>query len=212
MKQDTNSITIYGEVTKEPHYSHSFHGEKFYEMKLSIKRLSGIKDVLNVIFSEYLQKPEQINVGDTFFIEGSIRTFNKMKEDKIKSLLISVFAEKMEKDNDGRIIGNKAFLEGYICKEPKYRETPLGREITDVLLAVNRKYGKSDYIPCICWGRYARFAGTLPIGTKLKVEGRLQSRDYEKIIDGDAIKKTAYELSISKMMILEEEKEAANEG
>mgnify|MGYP001853438228 FL=1 len=206
---DNNSILIGGVVVSEPEFSHEVFEEKFYSFNLETKRLSDYNDVLPVIISERLIDIESIKNGLLVKIKGQFRSYNKLVDNKSK-LVLSIFAKEIEVVEDESVITlNEANFIGYICKNPIYRKTPLGREIADVLVAVNRSYKKSDYIPCILWGRNAKFCETLSVGSRVKLTGRIQSRKYEKKLeDGTVLSKVAYEVSISKFAIdKDEEKE-----
>ncbi|MFQ6724222.1 MAG: single-stranded DNA-binding protein [Clostridia bacterium] len=195
---ENNKVYLQGEVVDEPIYSHEVLDEGFYNLNLSIPRLSGQSDIIPVTISERLLKSACINVGDTIALRGQFRSYNKIENNKSKLVLTVFVRELCEVDN----MSNPNIIEiyGYICKSPIYRTTPFNREITDVLMAVNRSYNKSDYIPCITWGRNARFVGELPVGTKLEMVGRIQSREYVKKIEGqESINKIAYEISVSKV-------------
>ena len=206
---DNNSILIGGVVVTEPEFSHEVFEEKFYSFNLETKRLSDYNDVLPVIISERLIDIKSIKNGLLVKIKGQFRSYNKLVDNKSK-LVLSIFAKEIEVVEDESVITlNEANFIGYICKNPIYRKTPLGREIADVLVAVNRSYKKSDYIPCILWGRNAKFCETLSVGSRVKLTGRIQSRKYEKKLeDGTVLSKVAYEVSISKFAIdKDEEKE-----
>ena len=206
---DNNSILIGGVVVSEPEFSHEVFEEKFYSFNLETKRLSDYNDVLPVIISERLIDIKSIKNGLLVKIKGQFRSYNKLVDNKSK-LVLSIFAKEIEVVEDESVITlNEANFIGYICKNPIYRKTPLGREIADVLVAVNRSYKKSDYIPCIAWGRNAKFCETLSVGSRVKLTGRIQSRKYEKKLeDGTVLSKVAYEVSISKFAIdKDEEKE-----
>ena len=195
---ENNKVYLQGVVTDEPVYSHEVLNEGFYNLNLSIPRLSGQSDIIPVTISERLLKSAGINIGDTIALKGQFRSYNKIEDNKSKLVLTVFVRELCEVDLNSN--PNMIEIYGYICKSPIYRTTPFNREITDVLMAVNRSYNKSDYIPCITWGRNARFVGELPIGTKLEMVGRIQSREYVKKIDGlEPISKTAYEISVSKV-------------
>ena len=205
-----NSIKVSGEVLSEPTFNHEVYGEKFYVFTLGSSRSSATVDELPICISERLVNLESIVVGELIMVTGQVRTFNKRNENENKAhLVINVFARELEFiDDSDREDFNEVTLTGYLCKEPNYRTTPLGREICDMLLAVNRPYGKSDYIPAIAWGRNAGWANTLEVGTKLTLKGRLQSRKYQKKIgenpDGTPIatENTAYEMSVSKLELV----------
>ena len=196
---ENNTVEVAGEVVTEPEYSHEAFGERFYIFNISVKRLSGMLDTIPVTISERAINISEIRVGKRFKIYGQFRSFNKHMEHE-RRLILSVFARDIMEldDNQLDVNENYIFLDGYICKEPIYRKTPLGREIVDMLIAVNRSYGKSDYIPCIAWGRNARYASGLDVGTHIKVFGRIQSREYTKrISETESEQRMAYEVSVS---------------
>ena len=198
-----NSVTISGMVTSEPAYSHEIYGEKFYEVTLAVKRLSGMDDYLPISVSEHLLS-DVFHEGQMVTVAGQFRSYNKTVGDKSK-LMLTVFARDVL-PFDETINPNTLELTGYICKPPIYRTTPFNREICDVLLAVNRQYNKSDYIPCIIWGRNARFAGSLAVGEHINVVGRVQSRNYQKKLpDETVVTRTAYEVSVSKITVISDE-------
>ena len=176
-----NQVTISGEIVSEFKFSHELFGEKFYLMDVEVPRLSDSSDKIPVMVSDRLMDVEQDFIGVKVKVEGQFRSYNR-HEVKKNRLILSVFAKEIEvvDEIEEGARSNQIYLDGYICKEPVYRETPLGREIADLLIAVNRPYGKSDYIPCICWGRNARFASGFEVGTRCYVQGRIQSRDYHK--------------------------------
>lgn len=209
--KDNNIVKIGGRVVIEPEFSHELFEEKFYIFYIETKRLSDYNDRLPVIVSERLIDISKIKNGSLYIIEGQFRSYNKITDGKSK-LILSIFVRDLEEVEDEDILTlNESTFIGYICKNPIYRKTPLGREIADVLVAVNRSYRKSDYIPCILWGRNAKFCETLPIGTMVKLTGRIQSRTYEKKKeDGTVISKIAYEVSISKFSIAEESQNSNN--
>lgn len=197
-----NNINIIGKILTELVYSHEVFGEGFYNMSVEVLRLSDNADVLPVTISERLMVKNDITVGSLIFITGQIRSYNNYVESEGRNrLILTIFArdyklleyETSENPND-------VYLNGYVCKPPIYRTTPFGREITDLLLAVNRSYNKSDYIPCIAWGRNARFAGKLSVGDNIKIWGRMQSRNYQKKLEtGEILEKVAFEVSLSKL-------------
>lgn len=195
----TNSITVSGKILTDFVLSHEVYGEKFYSFYIENRRLSDAVDILPVIISERLLIDECYAVGDNVLIEGQIRSHNNF--DGIKThLKLSIFVKSIMPTEEMCNPVNRIMLDGFICKKPVYRTTPFGREIADILLAVNRAYGKSDYIPAICWGRNAKFASNLEVGTNISLSGRMQSRDYQKRLDdGEVITKTAYEVSASKI-------------
>lgn len=196
---DNNNVEIGGEIIEEPEFSHEIYDEKFYKFSIKTKRLSEYEDILPVIISERLVNLNDIKVGSIVKIFGQFRSYNLQTETRNK-LVLSIFVKDIEFTDDESILTtNDANFIGYICKEPVYRKTPLGREIADVLVAINRTYRKSDYIPCILWGRNAKYCETLNVGDLVKLNGRIQSRSYEKKLDnGEVLKKTAYEVSVSK--------------
>lgn len=197
---NNNVLQLKGKIIETPTYSHSVLGEGFFETSLEVKRLSTEVDILPVTISERLISG--IKVGDEIAIKGQFRSYNKL-EDMHSKLMLTVFVREVLDVNSINITNN-INLVGYICKEPIYRTTPFGREIADVLLAVNRAYNKSDYLPCIAWGRNARFVKDLQVGEKLEICGRVQSRNYQKKIGEDLVTKTAYEISINTINIAEE--------
>lgn len=204
---ENNKVTITGEIVSNFSYSHEIFGEKFYLMDVKVQRLSDKYDIISVMVSDRLIDVTQDLTGQLVCMEGQFRSYNSHEERKNR-LVLSVFARDIE-FIEVLVVGpltNQIYLEGYICKEPIYRKTPLGREIADVLLAVNRPYGKSDYIPCICWGRNARYAGTFKVGDKCAIWGRVQSREYVKKLEDETTEtRVAYEVSVSKLGVVENE-------
>lgn len=195
-----NKAEVIGTVATELVLSHEIYGEKFYVFTLSIPRLSGISDEVKVMVSDRLLQDVPLCVGDKIEVEGQFRSYNSY-ENGDNRLVLTVFAKDLAyfEDTDDKN-PNSLYLNGFICKEPIYRTTPFGREITDLLLAVNRSYNKSDYIPVIAWGRNARFCKSFSVGDNVKVWGRIQSRVYQKHLSEDeVIEKTAYEVSVSRM-------------
>ncbi|HQE67673.1 MAG TPA: single-stranded DNA-binding protein [Bacillota bacterium] len=212
---ESNNVTVYGTVTSKPEFSHEMYGEGFYTVYLEVPRLSDISDTLPITISERLVQGLNIDVGSTLLVEGQLRSYNKYHEGNNK-LILTVFARNLKTTDQDVKNPNQIYLDGYICKKPVYRTTPFGREITDMLLAVNRPYNKSDYIPCIAWGRNARYSENLKVGDRIRIWGRIQSRDYQKKISEDeVITRTAYEVSISKMEVFggetEEKKDNSDE-
>lgn len=200
---NNNEVELVGTVESELSFSHEVYGEGFYKFTLDVPRLSDISDKISITVSERLLTDVNLVIGKTIFVSGQFRSYNNYSETGNK-LILTVFARDIVTDGDIQEDKNPnhIFLNGFLCKKPVYRTTPFGREITDILIAVNRAYNKSDYIPAIAWGRNARFASTLEVGENVKIWGRIQSRDYQKKIDEDnVITKTAYEISISKMDI-----------
>lgn len=203
---ENNQVTIMGEIVSTFTFSHEVFGEGFYMVDVSVRRLSNSVDTIPVMISERLIDVEQDYRGEFLMVSGQFRSYNRHDEQKNR-LVLSVFAREVsfiEEELDGAKTNN-ILLDGYICKLPIYRKTPLGREIADLLLAVNRPYGKSDYIPCICWGRNARFASAFEVGEHVQVLGRIQSREYvKKLSETETEKRTAYEVSVSKLECLDE--------
>lgn len=205
---ETNMVRVVGLVSSEKEYSHEMYGEKFYSFYLEVPRLSESVDVLPVTISERLLIDIDIDPGKYVIIEGQLRSYNRYVESTNK-LVLTVFAReiylpKEEELEENLKRPNEIYLDGYICKKPVYRVTPFGREIADLLVAVNRAYNKSDYLPCIAWGRNARFCEKLLVGDHIKIWGRVQSRDYQKkLSSGDVETRTAYEVSITKLEYLE---------
>ena len=203
---ENNQVTIMGEVASPFTFSHEVFGEGFYMMDVNVKRLSNSEDRIPLMISERLIDVSQDPTGEFIMVSGQFRSYNRHDEQKNR-LVLSVFVREVsfiEEELDGAKTNN-IFLDGYICKLPVYRKTPLGREIADLLLAVNRPYGKSDYIPCICWGRNARFASTFEVGEHVQIMGRIQSREYiKKLTETETEKRIAYEVSVSKLECLEE--------
>lgn len=201
---ENNSTSLSGKITSMPEFSHEIYGEGFYLVMVEVSRLSDTYDYIPVMFSERLLPPEEFHEGKMIAIEGQFRSYNNYNNRTSHKLMLTVFARDiviMDSMEEVKI-PNSIYLNGYICKKPIYRTTPFGREIADILLAVNRAYNKSDYIPCIAWGRNARFASHFEIGDNIKVWGRIQSRQYQKKFpDGTVEDRTAYEVSISKMEI-----------
>ena len=203
-----NQAVVAGEIVDEFVFSHEVFGEGFYHVSLKVNRLSHSTVIIPLLISERLIDVARSYVGKYMEVKGQFRSYNK-HEDKKNHLMLSLFVRELQLLEELHIRRpNSIFLDGYICKEPVYRTTPLGREIADILLAVNRAYSKSDYIPCICWGRNARFAGTLAVGSRIRIWGRIQSREYQKKIEEDqVINKIAYEVSVSKMEHIEDRAE-----
>jgi len=194
-----NKIYLEGKVLSGLEFSHEMYGEGFYTFNLEVQRLSDAKDVLLITVSERLIAGLEISVGAELIVEGQLRSYNKFIEGANR-LILTVFARDITPCVEKSKNPNQIYLDGYICKQPIYRTTPFGREIADMLLAVNRSYNKSDYIPTIAWGRNSRFCKQLEVGDNIRVWGRLQSREYQKrVSESELIKKVAYEVSISKM-------------
>ena len=207
---ENNHIILVGKVTSDKKFSHEIYGEKFYIFGLSVPRLSGNSDIIPITISERLMVNGDLPIGTKITVEGQFRSYNSYGEGKNK-LVLTVFAKNVTllEDQESEVEARKDFLSnevtliGYICKKPVYRQTPFGREIADILLAVNRAYSKSDYIPCIAWGRTARFCENMEIGTEVKIVGRVQSRQYEKKHeDGTVESKVAYEVSVGSLEVV----------
>ena len=210
---ENNQVTIMGEIVSGFSYSHEIFGEGFYMVDVRCQRLSESYDVIPVMVSERLMDVTQNYEGALISVNGQFRSYNRHEERKNR-LVLSVFAREVEfvEEMEESSKTNQIYLDGYICKEPIYRKTPLGREIADLLLAVNRPYGKSDYIPCICWGRNARYANSFKVGERCAVWGRIQSREYMKKIDEENIeRRVAFEVSVSKLELLENQPENSYE-
>ena len=202
---DNNQVTIVGTVDSEFTYSHEVFGEGFYMVEVAVSRLSNFSDYIPLMISERLIDTSQSYIGQKVYVTGQFRSYNRHEELKNR-LVLSVFVREIEfiEEETEEMKSNQILLDGYICKDPIYRKTPLGREIADLLVAVNRSYGKSDYIPCICWGRNARFAARFEVGVHVQIWGRIQSREYVKRLNEDEVeKRTAYEVSVSKIEYME---------
>lgn len=200
-----NEVVLEGYVNSEAELSHEIYGEKFYKFELEVLRLSENADNIIITMSERLMDGADLSIGSKIKVYGQFRSYNNYSGEGNK-LVLTVFVKRFAEEEEEDLLPNTVYLNGYICKEPVYRVTPFGREICDVLLAVNRRYGKSDYIPCITWGRNAKFTEGLAVGTNVKLWGRIQSREYKKkITEEDFITKTAYEVSVTKMETCEEE-------
>ena len=219
---ENNYITLVGKVTGDKRLSHEIYGEKFYLFDLSIPRLSGNEDLIPITISERLLTEETLQEGKKLLINGQFRSYNSFENQKNK-LILTVFAKdikEVKEDDENEenemvkkdIVTNEVVLNGYICKKPIYRQTPFGREIADILLAVNRAYNKSDYIPCIAWGRNARFCQNLEVGAEVKIVGRVQSRTYEKKFeDGTSETRIAYEVSVGSLQVINKNEEENKE-
>ena len=210
---ENNYLTLVGKVTGEKEFSHEIYGERFYVFKLGIPRLSGNQDIIPITISERIIGEDTLKEGKKLLVKGQFRSYNSYENEKNR-LILTVFAkdvmelEDKEEENEmvkKDTITNEVVLIGYLCKKPIYRQTPFGREISDILLAVNRAYNKSDYIPCIAWGRNARFCQNLEVGSQVKIVGRVQSRTYEKKYeDGTVQTRIAYEVSVGSLEVIEE--------
>lgn len=195
-----NRAEVMGVVADELVFSHEIYGEKFYTFTLKIPRLSGISDDVKIMVSNRLLSGMELCVGDFVEVDGQFRSYNSY-ENGDNRLVLTVFAKDLRfADETEEKNPNSLYLNGFICKPPVYRTTPFGREITDLLVAVNRSYNKSDYIPVIAWGRNARFCKNINVGDNIKIWGRIQSRVYQKhLSDDEVVEKTAYEVSVSRM-------------
>mgnify|MGYP000282741358 FL=1 len=204
---ENNCVSISGKVIASPEFSHEVYGEGFYITYVQVPRLSEANDELPVIFSERLVNPELVKVGLYLSVDGQFRSYNNYSNKGGRKLMLMVFARELEihEEEVTNKNPNQIYLNGFVCRKPIYRTTPFGREIADILLAVNRAYNKSDYIPCIAWGRNARYASTLEVGDNLKIWGRIQSRVYQKKLSEDQVEeRVAYEISVSKMEVVKE--------
>ena len=200
-KCESNVATVSGKIVTEPVFGHEIYGEGFYYFDVRVRRLSESHDVIPITVSERLADCSEYKTGRYIEVDGQFRSYNAAQENGSTKLMLTVFARDVifydaERETDL----NTVELNGFICKPPIYRTTPFNREITDFLLAVNRSYNKSDYIPCIAWGRNAAYGGELEVGCKLLIEGRIQSREYKKRSDdGEVCTKVAYEVSVVRM-------------
>ena len=195
----TNKVYVEGKVISEIKFSHQMYGEGFYTLKVEVPRLSDTVDVLPITISERLISIMDIKVGSLVSVVGQLRSYNKIVDGNNR-LILTIFARDINYIEEISKTPNQIFIDGYICKAPVYRTTPFGREITDILVAANRPYNKSDYIPVIAWGRNARFSSTLEVGSHIRIWGRVQSREYEKkVSDEIVLSRVAYEVSITKM-------------
>ncbi len=216
---ENNQLVLIGKVTSEKRFSHEIYGEKFYIFDLSVPRLSGNADNIPITISERLLVEEDLKIGKNVIIEGQFRSYNSYENEKNR-LVLTVFAKEIKFGNEDEEefkpskenSSNEVILDGFICKKPIYRKTPFGREIADILLAVNRAYNKSDYIPCIAWGRNARFCENIPVGTEVRIIGRVQSRQYEKKYeDGTSEIRIAYEVSVASLEVIDQAENTNNE-
>ncbi len=206
---ENNVANISGKVASKPEFSHEVYGEGFHTVIIQVPRLSDSFDLIPVMFSERLVPPEHFVEGLYILVEGQFRSYNNFNSSSGHKLMLTVFAREItlsEEEVDQKN-PNQVALNGYVCRKPMYRTTPFGREISDILLAVNRAYNKSDYIPCIAWGRNARFAGNFDVGDNIRIWGRIQSRSYQKRLSETEIEeRVAYEVSISKIEVVKEER------
>ncbi len=194
-----NNVYLCGKVFRAPEYSHALYGEGFYEFVLEVPRLSRQCDYIPITVSERLMQGADLSEGAQVALNGQFRSYNKMENAKSK-LMLTVFVRDFTPPVEGQN-PNTVELSGYICKDPIYRTTPFNREICDLLLAVNRAYNKSDYIPCIAWGRNARFVRDIEVGQKISVFGRIQSREYtKKLSETESEVRVAYEPSVGRIV------------
>lgn len=201
---ENNYLVLIGKIISDKTFSHEIYGESFYVFNLEVPRLSGNEDIIPITISERLIANFDLTIGRKVVIEGQFRSYNSYENEKNR-LVLTVFAKDIidYKEEQEENVSNEVVLNGYVCKKPIYRKTPFGREISDILLAVNRAYNKSDYIPCIAWGRNARFCENMEVGTEVKVVGRVQSRTYEKKFeDGRIEQRVAYEVSIGSLEVI----------
>lgn len=204
---ENNKVVIAGTVASEPEFSHEVYEESFYTFMLDTPRLSETRDIIRITVSEKFLAGDGIQPGNRVRISGQFRSYNNFSNVGNR-LILTVFVKSIEKTEEEEENSNSICLNGYICKQPIYRTTPFGREIADILLAVNRSYNKSDYIPCIAWGRNAKFAEKLKIGDNVIIKGRIQSREYQKKISENEVEnKTAYEVSVAKLECVQRENE-----
>lgn len=196
-----NKVCLSGRIASAPEFSHEIMGEGFYDLTISVKRLSGQEDLIPLTVSERIMEGENFEIGNLIGIIGQFRSYNKLVGSKSK-LVLRVFVRELAAPDEDE--PNTIEIDGFVCKAPVYRTTPFKREISDMLIAVNRAYNKSDYIPAIAWGRNARYAGNFSVGDRVRIVGRIQSRIYQKQLDDGAIEeRTAYEVSVSKLDLLD---------
>lgn len=193
-----NNALLTGALASAPAFSHSSRGEDFYSFALAVRRLSGAVDTINIIARRSLLETVEVCDAEKLSVTGELRSFNNKSGEGAK-LVITVFAKDLTPCSSADC--NTVRLTGALCKPPNLRVTPMGRDICDLMLAVNRRYGRSDYLPCITWGINAREAGLWDTGTKVSLEGRIQSRKYIKMIDGEAVEKTAFEVSVTDFLL-----------
>ena len=203
-KSDNNKVMLAGKIVAPLKFQMEHKGEAFYRTILQVNRQSGQCDLIPLILSERLLDDTKNYEGQLVCVTGQFRSYNNHEQIKTR-LLLHAFVKELNLLNSVEEAGsmNEILLHGFLCKPPVYRKTPLGREIADVLLAVNREYGRTDYIPCIVWGRNARFASGLKVGDQVQVTGRIQSREYEKMEESEKVKKRAYEVSVFRLNLVE---------
>ena len=208
-KPDINQVVLRGTAQEAPCLSHENHGEPFYKFSILVPRLSGQDDILNVLVSHSLLRLQPVEAGMGLEVSGQLRSFNN-RSGQGSRLLLSIFAQTLAPAREDSL--NQIFLSGTICKPPVLRRTPLGRSICDLMLAVNRRYGRADYLPCIAWGQVALTAGGMAVGQRLALEGRVQSRRYNKVLADRVEERTAYEVSVMRLLETEELSPAAGES
>lgn len=215
---ENNYLVLIGNIVSDKTFSHEIYGESFYLFNLEVPRLSGNEDIIPITISERLIANFDLEIGKKVVVEGQFRSYNSYENERNR-LVLTVFAkdimeyQEKEEEEHKEKTSNEVVLTGYICKKPIYRQTPFGREIADILLAVNRAYNKSDYIPCIAWGRNARFCENMEVGTEVKVVGRVQSRIYEKKFeDGRVEQRVAYEISIGNLEVIDKKESGEEVG
>jgi len=211
---ENNYLVLVGNIISDKTFSHEIYGESFYLFNLEVPRLSGNADIIPITISERLIANFDLSIGKKVIVEGQFRSYNSYENERNR-LVLTVFAKEImeysENQEEEQKVSNEVVLKGYICKKPIYRQTPFGREIADILLAVNRAYNKSDYIPCIAWGRNARFCENMEVGVEVKIVGRVQSRIYEKKFeDGRVEQRVAYEVSIGSLEVIKKEEQEQN--
>lgn len=210
-----NKVFVSGRIEAEFDFSHEVLWEKFYRTRVRVERLSGTEDLVPIVVSDLLIGRERMKTsleGKWVEVAGQFRSYNKLGEDGRRHLDLFLFVTAINIYDDEDELeevtnANLIYLDGYLCKPPVFRKTPLGRQITDLLIAVNRPYGKSDYIPCIAWGRVAQWASEFEVGNRVKLYGRVQSREYFKRFSKDSEAreyKDAYEISVMRMQKVED--------
>lgn len=202
---NNNTVYLTGVIAAEPVYSHQVFGEGFYESLIEVERLSEQKDLIPITISDRLIDGGTFEIGSRIALMGQFRSYNKLIDGRSK-LMLTVFVRELTEESDENV--NRIDINGFVCKTPIFRTTPFKREIADILIAVNRSYNKSDYLPCIAWGRNARFASGLSVGAKVNLSGRIQSREYQKILESGEIEtRVAYEISVNRIGFAEETEE-----
>ena len=198
-----NAGRFVGCVLSEPVFSHENHGEDYFRIMLQIARLSGSADTLPLLVSRTQLEQTPVFAGERLAAEGEVRSFNNRSGVGSK-LVLTVFVRTLRSAQADEPDCNRLTLQGTLCRAPIYRRTPLGREICDLTLAVNRRYGRADYLPCICWGTVARNCAERAVGDELRLEGRFQSRSYVKKLGEQSVSRTAYEVSAMSVQLLEQ--------